>query len=130
MDGEVGSAISYNYVPLFGTIEDRALTAPVDLWTFGGIANSLQDGSLSRVCSSDYENSEPDVWVLHFSPRSSGNGRKQESVIDGIRTISWNSFNLRFQHVSDQASGLTPSASDSYTSLIALSGKKICVYQL
>ena len=61
----------------------------VDLWTFGGIANSLQDGSLSRVCSSDYENSEFDVWVLHFLQGPQGTvGSK--SVIDGIRTTYLN----------------------------------------
>ena len=31
---------------------------PVDLGTFGCVADSLQDGSLSCICSADYQNSE------------------------------------------------------------------------
>jgi hypothetical protein len=36
-------------------------TEPIDLWTLGGIANSLQDRGLSCVCSSDNEHSEFDI---------------------------------------------------------------------
>ena len=40
----------------------------VDHWAFRGVANSLQDGSLSRICPSDDEDSELDLdlWRLHF----------------------------------------------------------------
>jgi hypothetical protein len=34
---------------------------PVDLWTFGGIANSLQNRGLASVCSSDNEDSELEI---------------------------------------------------------------------
>jgi hypothetical protein len=36
-------------------------TKTVDLWTLGGITNSLQDRGLPCVCPSDNENSEPDI---------------------------------------------------------------------
>jgi len=37
-------------------------TGPVDLWTLGCIANSLQNGGLPCVRSSDNEDSELDLW--------------------------------------------------------------------
>ena len=37
-------------------------TEPVDLWTLGGIANSLQNRGLACVCSSNNEDSELDIF--------------------------------------------------------------------
>jgi hypothetical protein len=34
---------------------------PVDHWTLTGVTNSLQDGGLSGVCSSNNEDSELDI---------------------------------------------------------------------
>jgi hypothetical protein len=34
----------------------------VDLWTVGGVANSLEDGSFSGVCFTNNEDSELDIW--------------------------------------------------------------------
>jgi len=39
-------------------------TGPVDLWTLGCIANSLQNCGLPCIRSSDNENSELDLWEL------------------------------------------------------------------
>jgi hypothetical protein len=39
-----------------------SLARPVDLWTVGGVANSLKDGCLSGVCFSDDEDTELDIW--------------------------------------------------------------------
>ena len=36
-------------------------TKPIDLWTLGGIANSLQDRSLPCVCPSNNEDSELEI---------------------------------------------------------------------
>src|SRR6267142_3456088 len=36
-------------------------TKPVDLWTLGGIANSLQDRGLPCICPSNNEDSEPEI---------------------------------------------------------------------
>ena len=36
-------------------------TKPVDLWTLGGFANSLQDRGLPCICPSNNEDSEPDI---------------------------------------------------------------------
>ena len=53
-------------------------TKPIDLWTLGGITNSLQDRSLPCVCPSDNEDSEPEIlgdfgedllWLYSTSPR-------------------------------------------------------------
>jgi hypothetical protein len=37
-------------------------TKPIDLWTLGGIANSLQDRGLPCICPSDNEDSEPEIF--------------------------------------------------------------------
>jgi hypothetical protein len=37
-------------------------TKPVDLWTLGGIANSLQDRGLSCICPSNDEDSKPEIF--------------------------------------------------------------------
>jgi hypothetical protein len=63
----------------------------VDLRAFRGIANPLQDGSLSCICPSNYKDPEFDVWPLHFfPPKSLGkrakqreNERERENLIDG-----------------------------------------------
>jgi hypothetical protein len=38
----------------------RSIT-PVDHWTFGGVAHSLENGCLPRICSSNNEHSELDI---------------------------------------------------------------------
>jgi hypothetical protein len=42
------------------------LVKPVDLGTLGGVADSLQDGSLSCICSSDNQNAELDFRHLEL----------------------------------------------------------------
>ena len=63
----------------------------VDLWTFGGIANSLQDGSLSCICPSDYKDSKPNLWRLHYRESSNAKCKMQDVVqgmlIDGMQML-------------------------------------------
>jgi hypothetical protein len=69
-------------------IKTYPLAAPrpdfaVDLWAFRGIANPLQDGSLSCICPSDYKDPEFDVWPLEvhfFPPKSFGKRAKQRET--------------------------------------------------
>ena len=41
---------------------------PVDLGTLRSVADSLQNGSLSRICSSNNQNSELDIRNLELIP--------------------------------------------------------------
>ncbi len=42
------------------------LIKPVDLGTLGGVADSLQNGCFSCICSSDNQNSELDIGDLEL----------------------------------------------------------------
>jgi len=50
-------------------------TRPIDLWTVCGVTDSLQNGSLPRVCSSNDEHSELDIWdTAHTGGLGAGAG--------------------------------------------------------
>ena len=62
------------------------LVTPIDLWTIRGVTDSLQDGGLAGVCSSNNEDSELDI---------SGDSGKNRIVPGRGLTHSLNTMLLR-----------------------------------
>jgi hypothetical protein len=66
-------------------------TKPVNLWTLGGITNSLQNRGLSCVCSSNNEHSELDIvgnfWEVLLCVHSTSALKRWGNPVRGVRLL-------------------------------------------